>query len=207
MTAPETASLDEILLRPCSPSALARRDEGIVRDGAPAADIADAKAAVAALGLAQAPSPPPAGLRGRLLSSLARQGRFGRFADRLARLYDLPIQEAERLVAQIEDPAAWQPFFVPGVQMIAVVPGPKYAGSIGAIAKLDPGARFPEHTHGGHETMLLLEGGFREEGELGEEVWRGDELLRTEGTGHAFVALPGGPCIAASLAIGSVDFT
>src|SRR5262249_38394006 len=124
----------------------------------------------------------------------------------LARLFEISIAEAERLAAQLEDPTAWQPFIVPGVDMIPVAAGAGFANAIASVARLSPGARFPQHVHPGGETMFLLDGGFREDGEDGAEVWRGDELLRGDGSGHAFVALEGGPCIAASLVLGGLDF-
>ena len=54
--------------------------------------------------------------------------------------------------------------------------------------------------------MFVLAGGFREEGPQGQETWRGDELVSSDGSKHSFVALPGEPCIAASLVEGFAEF-
>jgi hypothetical protein len=196
----------ETIFEVCSPSALARKEAELIKGGVPADELAGARAAFAALGLGEAPSTPSRSLRQRVMASAARPGRYGIFADRLARLFDLSIVDAERLAASLEDPAVWQPFIVPGVDLVPVLAGPKYPGSIASVARLTPGSRFPAHVHHGEETMFLLDGGFREDGEHGAEVWRGDELFHGTGSDHAFTALEGVPCIAASIILGSLDF-
>jgi putative transcriptional regulator len=204
----DRSDLDEAILRPVQPSELARRDDALANakgGGAHAKDLADAKAVVAAVGLASYDAPPPPALRDRLLASMNRPGRHGRYADRLARMFDLPIDKAEKLAAKLDDPDAYTPFFVPGVEVMNVEAGPKYANAIALIAKIPPGVQFPHHTHRGEETMFVLAGGFKED-KGGSEVWRGDELVSADGSDHSFVALPGEPCIAASLVIGHADF-
>ncbi len=202
--------LDEILLGPCQPSQADRRDAALAKGGVAPGEIGATKDALAAVGLAGAPaasaaSAPPS-LRDRLLASVSRPGRHGRWADRLARMFDLTIPAAEALAAKLDDPAAYNAFFIPGVEVIQVEPGPRYPGAIGVIAKIQPGTTFPDHVHRGEETMFVLAGGFREQGENGHEVWRGDELVSADGSDHAFVALEGEPCIAASLVVGVVEF-
>lgn len=152
------------------------------------------------------PTPPDAALRTRLLASLGRPGTYGVFADRLARLFDLPLEEATALCASLESGEAWKPFLLPGVEMMPVTAGPKLAGAVATLVRLQPGAAFPEHTHRGEETMVVLDGGFREAAEGGAEVWRGEELSRGDGTDHTFVALPGRPCIAAAVITGYAEF-
>jgi hypothetical protein len=51
--------------------------------------------------------------------------------------------------------------------------------------------------------MLILSGGLREVG--GQEAWGGDELFRPDGSAHAFVALEGEPCVAATLVEGTIE--
>lgn len=164
---------------------------------------------MAAVALATtAPAAPPSSLRDRLLASQRRShaGKFGVFADRIARLFDLSLADAEALLARIEKPEAWAPFLVEGLEMIPVAAGPKCTGAIATLVRIQPGASFPEHAHHGDETMFVIDGGFREPSPDGEEVWRGDEVFRADGTEHALVALPGVPCIAAVLIIGHADF-
>ncbi len=196
----------EDLLERRLPSAVARDDASLAAAGVPDADLAGTKEAVAAIGLVTPPATPPASLRERILASRKRDGRFGVFADRLARMFDVPMAEAEALAKRLESPDAWAPFLVEGVEMIPVVAGPKCAGAIATLVRIQPGATFPEHAHAGDETMLVLDGGFREATGAGEEVWRGDELFRGDGTDHTLVALPGVPCIAAAVIHGHADF-
>lgn len=198
--------LDESLLAVRLPTELALTDEKLVASGVAPAELAAARNAIAAIGAATDASSAPPSLRDRLLTSLGRGGRYGKFADRLARMFDLSAADAEALCVRIEDPSAFSPFLVPGVDVIPVVTGPRLAGAIAVIARIQPGSTFPAHTHRGEETMLLLDGGLREEGEGGHEAWRGDELLSADGSGHAFVALPGQPCIAASVIEGVAEF-
>lgn len=200
---------DEIaeLLEVDAPSAIARRDAALTAKGLGAAELADAKTALVAVAVGTPEAAKaPAALRDRVLASMKRTGRFGMFADRLARLFDVSVSDAEALCAKLETGAEWHPFLVPGVEMIPVAAGPKHAGTVATLVRIQPGASFPEHEHRGEETMFVLDGGFRETAEGGAEVWRGDELHREDGTGHAFVALPGTPCIAAAVVSGYADF-
>lgn len=198
-------SIEDLLQRRL-PSAVARDDASLANAGVTNTDLAGVKDAVAAIGLTTSPAAPPAGVRERLLASRSRQGRFGLYTDRVARLFDLPMEEAEALMKRMEDPSAWAPFLVEGVEMIPVMPGPKCAGAVTTLVRIQPGATFPEHAHCGDETMLVLDGGFNEPQEGGEEVWRGDEVFRGDGTQHKLVALPGVPCVAAAVIFGYGDF-
>lgn len=195
----------EDLLERRLPSALARKDAALAAAGIPTTDVAGTKNAVAAIGLAgSSPATPPSGVRERLLASRQRQGKYGIFADRIARLFDMPLADAEALMTKIEKPEAWTPFLVEGLELIPVEAGPKCTGAIATLVRIQPGATFPEHAHVGDETMLVLDGGFNEPG--GEEVWRGDEIARPNGSEHKLVGLPGVPCIAAVLIFGHGDF-
>jgi putative transcriptional regulator len=195
----------EDLLQRRLPSAVARDDDSLAKSGVADTELAAMKETVAAIGLTTAQEAPPAALRERLLASQKRGGRYGIFADRIARLFDLPLADATELMKRIEDPAAWTAFLVEGLEMIPVTPGPDCAGAIATLVRIQPGATFPEHAHRGEETMVVLDGGFREPAEGGEEVWRGDEIFRADGTEHTLVALPGVPCVAAALIFGYAD--
>lgn len=201
----DRTELDEALIKPVQPSELARRDDAFAKGGVAAKELADAKAVLSAVGLATHDAPPAPALRDRLLASMKRQGRHGRYVDRLARMFDITLEAAEKLAAKLDDPSAYTPFFVPGVEVLQVEAGPKYPNAIALIAKIPPGVTFPHHKHHGVETMFVLAGGFRED-KGGSEVWRGDELVSADGSDHAFVALEGEPCIAASLVEGFAEF-
>src|SRR5688500_10072655 len=118
----EEPDLTEVLLTPCQPSELPRRDAALEARGVRSVEIGELKAAVAAVGLSEARSPEPA-LKDRLLASITRPGRFGRYADRLARMFDLTIADAELLATRIADPTAYSPFLVDGIEMLEVTPG------------------------------------------------------------------------------------
>jgi quercetin dioxygenase-like cupin family protein len=199
---PDT-SIEEILLSCRSASDVTRREAELLAAGARPEEIAAARDALAALGATEVEADAPA-LRGRLLASVGRVGRYGRFADRLARLFDLPVEKVVKLIAKLDDPKAWQPW-LDGVQMIPVVPGPAYEGAAAGFGRLRPGARFPLHDHNGDETTVVLDGGFRNLDD-GTEVWRGEELWRPAGTEHEFLVLEGRDCIAAVCAQKGVKF-
>ena len=78
----------EDLLQRRLPSAVARDDASLASTGIADTDLAGTKEAVAAIGLTTSPAAPPTGLRERLLASRERGGRYGIFADRIARLFD-----------------------------------------------------------------------------------------------------------------------
>jgi hypothetical protein len=199
----------EDLLEARAPSAMARADAALIAEGLPPSEILLAKEAMAALGALAYPTAstaPPLRVRDRILASARRGGAYGIFADRIARLFALSTEEASALMAKIEAPDAWLPFLVPGVEMIPVTTGPALSGAIATLVRFQPGVTFPAHVHRGVETMVVLDGGFQETGPLHDEVWRGDELYRADGSEHAFVALEGVPCIAAALVIGYADF-
>jgi len=192
----------EAVLEPCVPSEVVRRDAALVQKGVTAGELAEAKQVVAALADADSPEAPPTGLRARLLTSVGRKGRHGRYVDRVARIFRISPDDAEKLLARAEDPSSFMPSPVPGVDVVPVET-PAFPNALAVVARIQPGVRFPRHRHVGDEIMLILEGGLREE--EGAEVWRGDELLRDEGTSHSFVALEGEPCIAVSLVEGNIE--
>lgn len=148
--------------------------------------------------------PPPAVLA-RLMDQMEGPGRLFRFADRVAAFFDLPRERAVGLLEAVNDPASWMPGPVEGSELMPVEAGPAREGMMAAILRLHPGVRYPAHTHHGREWNLVLEGGFREDG--GHEVWPGEELEKTDGSAHAFTALPEGPaCLCASILEGATSF-
>lgn len=200
-----TPSLEDLVERR-QPSALARHDAALLAAGVSAAEIGAARDALALLAVSDVRSERPAGsLRDRLFASRTRGGKFGIFADRIARLFDLSVEDAASLLARIEEPGSLIPFLGEGLELMQVNAGPRCEGALCTIVRIQPGASFPEHAHKGDETMVVLDGGFHEPAAGGEEVWRGEELYRHDGTEHTIVALPGVPCIAAVVIYGYAD--
>ena len=164
----------------------------------------DAEGALASAA-ASPPAEPSVELRARLLASRARAGRFGIFADRVARLFDIPLDGAATLLASLEKPESWMPFLVAGTSIIPVETGARCTGAIATFITVQPGVEFPHHIHRGVETMFVVDGGFVEPATK-QETWRGEEITRTEGTDHSLVGLPGTPCVAAVIITGYADF-
>src|SRR5687767_2082019 len=136
----------EDLLEPRQPSSLGRQESALAASGISNAELARTRSAIASIGASLAASAPSANLRGRLLASFAlkEKGKYGIFADRVARLFDLTLENATALMAKLEDGSAWMPFLVEGVEMIPVEAGPKCAGGIATLVKFKPGSSFPE---------------------------------------------------------------
>lgn len=198
-----TESVGELVLGTAGPTDLARREQATLREGASPGDLAAARAVLPALALDAGEPGSPASLRARLRASLGRRGRYGIFADRLARMFQIGTADAEGLALLLEDPAAWKPFA--GWEVIAVEPGVGLKGALSTIVRFQPGTTFPLHEHLGDELNFLLEGGFREVASGGAEVWRGEELFKPAGSAHEFTTLAGSVCIAAVLASRGID--
>jgi len=161
--------------------------------------------ALSALACTVEPIAPGISLRQRLVSSVqrSREGRLGIFADRIARLFDVPLESALELLAKVESGTAWKAGIAEGIEMFSVRTGPKYPGAMAGFGRLRPGARFPKHGHLGDETTLVMAGGFRDSS--GIEVERGDELYEAPGSEHDFVVLDGEDCIAAVIALNGIE--
>lgn len=158
-----------------------------------------------ALAAAVPPRPPAASVRERLMAFVRGEGRFADFVPELARLFDVDEATARQLVTRLHEPDAWMEGPVPGVHIQPVEGGPRLEGAFSAFVRLPPGQRFPTHLHGGTEKNFVLQGGFREDSGL--EIWAGESLEKTLGTTHAYVALEGPDCIAASVVWGEIQLT
>jgi ChrR Cupin-like domain len=198
-----TEPVSEVVLGTAGPTDLVRREDAILREGAAPGDLAAGRAVLPALALGAGEAESPAKLGARLRASLGRRGRYGIFADRLARMFQIGTADAEALALMLEDPKAWRPFA--GWEVIAVDPGEGLRGALSTIVRFRPGTTFPLHEHLGDELNFLLEGGFREAAQGGAEVWRGEELFKPAGSAHEFTILEGGLCIAAVVASRGID--
>ncbi len=147
---------------------------------------------------------PPARVLARVMSEMEGPGRFARFADRLAALMDLTRERALEVLESLSQPEAWLPGPTEDILLLPVETGPAKQGMLAAFVRLAPGARFPLHTHHGHEWNLVLEGGLREGS--GRETWPGEVMEMPEGSSHDFVALEGMACIAAAIIDGVTSF-
>ena len=176
----------------------ARLDEGLSAD-----DVREVATALAVGSSTLATLAPGGALRGRLLASVARPGRFGRYADRVARLFDWTLDMAARELERIAHDDAWGPGLMAGMALIPVRCGPRYPGALGSLARLQPGLCFPRHAHPGGEVTLVLHGALRDSS--GAVVGRGDELCIADDVDHDFVVLSRGECVAAAIAYRGID--
>jgi quercetin dioxygenase-like cupin family protein len=207
MTLP-TPPLESLLVQ-YLPSELGRAEAALVDSGVAEEEIRATLDAVAAIGLAAAPEAPPSpsrSIRERLVATERRVGKYGRFTDRVARLFDIDASAAEALLQRIESPDAWSDALLEGVYVLAVNAGPSRRQCTATLVKIESGASFPFHRHHGEETMLMLEGGFRDPNAEGHEAWHADELIQSDGSGHALQAIGNTPCVAAILIEGTPEF-
>ena len=167
-------------------------------------ELARLSPGVAGLASLVVPGAPPPGVLARVVGEMESPGRFARFVEKVAALFDLTRERALALLESVSQPDGWLPGPAEGIQLLPVETGPAKEGMLAAFVRLPPGVRFPHHTHHGHEWNLVLEGGLREGS--GRETWPGEMLEMVEGSAHDFEALEGPACIAASLLDGVTSF-
>lgn len=180
-------------------------DHGLddLRDMSPETAPDELAEALSSLSLALPPAAPSPGLRERLLASAARpEQRWAPFAGRLARLVDVAHDRARELLAAIVRPDLWQRL-LPGVDLLHLQGGPAVAGADVGFVRVAAGAAFPEHRHLGVERVLILQGGYRDDG--GQVARAGDLVELPAGSSHGFVALPDEDLIYA-VVVGGVEF-
>jgi len=132
---------------------------------------------------------PPPDLRARLLSAATIEGRFDRFAARVARLLDVDEAEAKSALDGIGDSDNWHGGLVPDVTLYDVDGGPKVRNAITGFVRIPGGVTFPEHEHLGTEHTLIVQGSCVDHR---GDVWRvGDLLVEEPGEPHVIEARPG----------------
>jgi quercetin dioxygenase-like cupin family protein len=134
---------------------------------------------------------PTAAGRERLVSALAkRPHQLARFSGDIAKLADIPVGEAEGLLAMLDDARAWESGLVPGVEALWVRGGPAARNAIRGFVRVAEGHVFPEHEHLGPEMVLVMQGVV--EDSRGKACFPGDIVAAEAGTAHGFRARPGG---------------
>jgi putative transcriptional regulator len=112
-------------------------------------------------------------------------GRFERFADRMAKLFDVTVDRARELLALVERKASWENP-MPGIALIHFDGGPACAAADCGFVRIQPGCTFPWHTHRGEEVNVILAGTLRDS--TGKVLHPGDELVQHENTEHDLTA-------------------
>lgn len=144
---------------------------------------------------AQLPSP---GSLERLLAGVSSlPDQYAPFFEQLENLFDLDEQSIRQQLRRAKDKKAWVASGIPGISTFVVSAGQRVQSSHCLLARFEPGSRIPRHRHHQPERTLILEGGYQNE--QGKEFLPGDvEARGTQGV-HECRALPGGPCIVASV--------
>lgn len=171
----------------------------LARDPALAAELASYRDAASEMIVPLAPSPD---VKVRLMASIGN-GRFEKFSDRMASLFDVAVDRAREFLGLIERPASWQPG-IPSITLVHFEGGPAYAAADCGFVRLAPGATFPMHAHRGEEVSLIISGSLRDSGS-GRVLKPGDELIQTEGMTHELVCIGDEDCIFAARAMNGIE--
>jgi len=131
-----------------------------------------------------APVTPSADVQARLMASVGG-GRFERFADRMAELFDVTVDRARELLGLVERAASWERP-LPGISLIHFDGGPACAAADCGFVRIAPGCTFPWHTHRGEEVNVILSGTVRDS--EGKNLRAGDELVQSPNTQHDLTA-------------------
>ncbi|HTU61460.1 MAG TPA: cupin domain-containing protein, partial [Polyangiales bacterium] len=130
--------------------------------------------------------------------------KFAPFYDSLSQIWDLPEQGVVAELTRAKDPAEWRFAGLPGLRVMHVRGGESVARARVVLAEFGEGLRFPAHRHTAPETVLVLQGAYRDS--HGVHKGPGDLHHMEPGSEHAFRVLPGSSCIAASVQFG-VEFS
>lgn len=129
-------------------------------------------------------------LKQKLLGSALRPRlRYAPHFGKLSQLFDLTDLELAALFERADRTSEWVTASIPGVSLLHLQGGPRVAHADNGLVRLAPGARFPTHRHLGQERVLVLRGGYTDE-PSGRVYAAGDLHEMSEGTGHAYTALP-----------------
>jgi putative transcriptional regulator len=130
------------------------------------------------------PSAPSPDVKARLMAS-AGGGRFERFADRIAKLFDVTVERGRELLGLIERGASWEDRGS-GIGLIHFAGGPAVATADCGFVRIAPGMIFPWHTHVGPELSIILVGTLQEN--TGKVYRPGDEVPQDPGSEHCIRA-------------------
>jgi quercetin dioxygenase-like cupin family protein len=149
-----------------------------------------------------APVAPPAGVRARLLATLASAERFRPFFEILRRNFDLGADALADLMRRIDASSGWEEGPLSAFRYFHFQAGPALAGFETGVVRLAPGGVFPRHRHRGPERTFVLDG-YVEDG--GRVSGPGTFLEMPAGSAHDYRACPGRELILVSMH-GGIDF-
>jgi hypothetical protein len=150
------------------------------------------------------PVEPPAPLKERLLSSIARAPRLEAYVEGSARLLDVSPSRAREYLWLVDDASRWKPTPFGGLEALLIKGGPGTAGAYCAFLRLPPGSTLPQHDHLGLEQGLVLQGRVKDDG--GRVYGPGDRVDMEPGSRHELSALPIVDCVFLLVLHGGVRF-
>lgn len=177
MLSPEAAASVEDYLK-AHPDARAEVDA--LREGA--SELAAALTAVA-------PSP---STRDRLMASVAADGRFARFTDAMAKMFDVTADRAAQLLELVDYAGSWVEGPGPS-RLVHFEGGPAVASADNGFVHIPADTDFPRHEHLGREVSLILQGSATDD--QGKTYRPGDLVVLETGSSHSFRSSPGEPLI------------
>lgn len=159
-------------------------ERAVAADPVLAAELAALRATAHHMLVDVAEIDPAAEVKTRLMASIGA-GRFERFSNRMASLFDVTVDRARELLGLVERAASWENP-VPGIGLVHFDGGPACAAADCGFIRIAPGCTFPWHTHRGEEVSIILTGKMHDAS--GRVLGPGDELVQAQGTQHDLVA-------------------
>lgn len=188
----------EFALGNLSPTERADIDAELVRSPALRAELSEILELAGALPLALPPIEPSPSVKARLLESISASKPYSPWIEKLARLVDVGVESARKLMDLAYDPKEWGDGGMDGFELIHFQGGPATAGADVGFVRAAPGFRFPQHRHDGDEITLVLQGAYRDSAD-GVVARAGDWIVRPAGSEHHYVVEPGEPCVYATV--------
>jgi quercetin dioxygenase-like cupin family protein len=134
----------------------------------------------------------------RLLDAVAELPlRYAPFFGRLSALWQAPEALVLRELTRAKDPNNWSLSVLRGLKTFDVVLDTAARGAQAHLLHFAPGLHFPKHRHRGPESVLVLEGAYRDHSGL--EVHAGETQSMPANSEHELRILGNTPCVAAVL--------
>jgi anti-sigma factor ChrR (cupin superfamily) len=123
--------------------------------------------------------------------------RYAPFFGRLAELWQAPEPLVLRELTRAKDPKSWELSLLRGLKTFEVVLDHPAPGAHAHLLHFAPGLRFPKHRHRGPESVMVLEGAYRDAS--GIEVRAGETQNMPARSEHELYIVGKTPCVAAVL--------
>jgi anti-sigma factor ChrR (cupin superfamily) len=151
-------NLLEYVLGELSPEKMAAFEEHVAQCATCQMEVDAAGEEMAAFAYLAEPVLPSQGARQKLLDAIEHESPYANLVSALASLGDLSLGAMRDYVDTLTDSSAWLPGPADGITIVHVDGGPKTQGAVVGFVKIKAGGEFPEHTHCGEETVIVLQG-------------------------------------------------